>query len=80
MQGAAAETKPLLLLGDKDYPPITYLDQGVPKGLDVDLALELGKQMGRPIQVQLMDWDTAQHKALAGEADGLLAMSISQER
>ena len=80
MQGAAAETKPLLLLGDKDYPPITYLDQGVPKGLDVDLALELAKQMGRPIQVQLMDWDTAQQKALAGEADGLLAMSISQER
>src|SRR5579862_2400028 len=27
------EVKPLVLLGDKDYPPIAYLENGVAKGL-----------------------------------------------
>ena len=76
----SGQVRPLLLLGDKDYPPITYLDRGVPKGLDIDLAQALAKEMGRPIQIELLGWDSAQQKVLAGEADGLLAMSISAER
>src|ERR1043165_8569066 len=67
-----AESRPLLFLGDKDYPPITYLEGSTAKGLEVDLVDALQKQMGRPIKVELMDWDAAQAKVLAGEADGLL--------
>jgi PAS domain S-box-containing protein len=81
LQGASAsDERPLLLLGDKDYPPITYLDQGVAKGIDVDLAEALAKPMGRAIRIELMDWQVAQERVLKGEADGLLSMSLSEER
>ncbi len=39
--------KPLLLLGDKDYLPITYLERGAAKGLDVDLAKAPFRPPGR---------------------------------
>jgi PAS domain S-box-containing protein len=79
-KSSAAETRPLLFLGDRDYPPICYLDQGVAKGLDVDLASALAKHITRPIRVELMDWEVAQKKVLTGEADGLLGMTITEER
>jgi PAS domain S-box-containing protein len=72
--------KPLVLLGDKDYPPITYLDQGVPKGLDVDLAKAVAERTGRALDIELMDWKAAQERVLSGQADGLLAMCVSDER
>lgn len=81
LRGASAsDERPLLFLGDKDYPPITYVEQGAAKGVDVDLAKALAKPMGREIRVELMDWDLAQAKVLKGEADGLLSMSLSEER
>ena len=79
-EALASEQKPLLFLSDKDYPPITYLDEGIAKGVEVDLAKALAKPMGRTIQIELMDWRLAQEKVLKGEADGLLAMSMSEER
>jgi PAS domain S-box-containing protein len=72
--------RPLLLLADHDYPPIAYLDNGEPKGMDVDLARALAAAMKREIRIELMDWNLAQQKVLQGEADGLLGMSISKER
>lgn len=78
--GSASAAQPLLLLGDKDYPPITYIEQGAATGVDVDLAKALAKPMGREIRVELMDWRLAQEKVLRGEADGLLSMSMTEER
>src|ERR1700744_5755320 len=34
----ADETKPLLFVGDKDYPPLTYLDNQQPAGMAVDVV------------------------------------------
>lgn len=77
---SAEEPQRVLLLGDKDYPPITYLEDGVAKGLDVDLAKALAETMGREIHVELMDWKLAQDEVLAGRADGLLSLGITPER
>jgi PAS domain S-box-containing protein len=71
---------PLLFLCDSSYPPITYLDNGTPKGLLVDVTKALEKQMGRPIEVRCMEWHQAQDLVLHGEADALLGLSISEER
>ncbi len=49
-------------------------------GMDVDLAKALAAPMQREIRVELMDWNLAQEKVLKGEADGLLGMSITEER
>jgi len=77
---SASDQSPLVLLGDKDYPPITYLEQGVAKGVDVDLARALAKPLGREVRIELMEWQLAQERVLGGEADGLLSMSRSAER
>src|SRR2546430_3258864 len=77
---AAPGQKPLLFLGDKDYPPLAYLENGVAKGMDVDLTKALAKPMQREVRVELMDWNLAQQKVLNGEADGLIGLSISDER
>ena len=71
---------PLVLMGDTDYPPMSYLDGGVPKGIDVDIAMALGRELGREVRVELMDWDVAQARVLRGDGDGLLSMSASPER
>ena len=71
---------PLVLLADRDYPPLSYLESGAAAGLDVDVAQALARRMGREIRVEVTDWDVAQRRVLRGEADGLLSMSISPER
>src|ERR1700744_1741212 len=77
---AAPAQKPLLFLGDKDYPPLAYLENGVAKGMDVDLTKALAKPLQREVRVELMDWNLAQEKVLKGEADGLIGLSVSDER
>ena len=59
---------------------MSYLDGGVPKGIDVDIARALGRELGRDVRIELMDWDVAQATVLRGDADGLLSMSASPER
>jgi len=76
----AVAQPPLRLVGDRDYAPITYLDSGVAKGVDVDIARAVAQRLGREIRIDLMDWDQAQAAVLKGEADGLLSMSITDER
>ena len=75
-----AENKPLLFVGDKDYPPLTYLDNQQPAGMAVDVVKALAGPMQRPIRIELMDWNVAQQKVLNGEADALLEISGSEER
>jgi len=76
----ASSNKPLLFLGDKDYPPYEWLEEGTPTGLNVDICREISRVIGREIKVELMQWKTAQEKVLKGEADGLIEIDISEER
>src|SRR5262245_44192364 len=75
-----AELNLLVFLADKDYPPMTYLEDGVAKGMDVDLCKALGARMKRDVRIELVDWNLAQEKVLKGEGDALTGMSISGER
>ena len=52
----STECASLLFLGDKDYPPVAFLEDGVAKGMDVDLANALAGPLKREIRVELMDW------------------------
>jgi PAS domain S-box-containing protein len=77
---AAASEEPIRFAGDRDFPPIEYLEQDVPRGLNVDLLRELSKAMGRRIDIQLMPWEEAQKKLLSGEIDAITTMSITDKR
>jgi PAS domain S-box-containing protein len=77
---AAASENPISFAGDRDFPPVEYLEKDVPKGLNVDLLRELSKAMGRKIDIRLMPWEEAQQKVLSGEIDAITTMSITEER
>src|ERR1043165_2718207 len=80
-EGRAGAPKPLLFLGDKDYPPIAFLDEGgVARGMEVDLIAALARAMNREIHIELTDWNLSQEKLVNGEADGLIGMSITDKR
>ena len=68
------------LVGDRDYPPLTYLEAGVAKGREVDVARAVAHKLGRDVRIELMDWSEAQQRVQEGHADGLLAMSMTAER
>src|SRR5688572_26549653 len=71
---------PLVFLADKDYAPLSYLERGEAVGLDVDMARSLSSVLGREVRVELLDWTEAQEQVLRGDADGLLSMSVTDER
>jgi two-component system cell cycle sensor histidine kinase/response regulator CckA len=75
-----ADRSPLVLVGDKDYAPLSYLVDGAPRGLDVDVAVAIGRVLDRPVRVVLMEWSDAQRNVLEGRADAVLSMGISDER
>jgi PAS domain S-box-containing protein len=75
-----AAAPPLVLLGNRDFPPLSYLEGGQPRGFDVDVAKALEKVLGREIRVKLMDWGMARDTVLRGEADGLLDFGFSANR
>jgi two-component system cell cycle sensor histidine kinase/response regulator CckA len=74
------DRSPLVLVGDRDYAPLSYLDDGRARGLDVDVAMAIGHVLDRPVRIVLMEWSEAQREVLEGRADGLLSMGISDER
>src|SRR5258705_13606829 len=67
-------------LGDQYYPPITYLENGVPGGFDVDVLRALGEVMGRDVEIELMPWNLAQRQVQEGKAETLTGLSITEER
>jgi PAS domain S-box-containing protein len=76
----AAEQPSLVFCGNANYPPMTYLENGKPKGLVVDIVRALEKQMGRPIEIRLVEWKEAQALVDQGKADAAVPMSITEPR
>lgn len=74
------DAAPLVLIGDIDYPPLSYMEDGSAKGVDVDVARALAPILGREVRIVLMNWAAAQNEVLAGRANGLLSMSATRER
>lgn len=70
----------LTLLANEDLPPITYNDNGTSKGVAVDMAKAIGKNIGYDIKVLGVNWEQAQQMLQNGEADGLLHINPSPER
>lgn len=77
---SARATTPLVFLGDSALPPYEFLDRGVPRGANVDLAMALGRLLDRPTEVRLGDWSTAPSRLLAGEGAVLTLLGRTPER
>ncbi len=72
-------TETLHVVTDKDYEPFSYIDRkNEYAGLDVELIAEIANRLEMNLDLQLLDWSTAQEKLLNGEADLILNMEVSK--
>ena len=56
--GKKETEKPVITIGSDNYPPYNYLDEdGVPTGIDVELATEAFKRMGYQVDVVQINWE-----------------------
>lgn len=70
----------LVLLGNEALPPISYNDNGTPKGVAVDIAKAVGEKVNINVKVSTANWEKAQQMVQNGEADGLIHINPSPER
>jgi len=70
----------LQVQGDNHYPPYEYLEDGIPKGFNVDIMQALAKELNLSIEIRLDDWDTVRQRLEMGEIDLLMGMFFSEER
>ncbi|WP_158284207.1 transporter substrate-binding domain-containing protein [Azospirillum sp. TSO22-1] len=77
---AALAAEPLIFYGDDNTPPYEFLDQGKPRGLNVDLLRAIGARLGRPVEIRLTTWTEAQTKVLEGTGHALTMLTPTPER
>jgi PAS domain S-box-containing protein len=75
-----ARERPVLFLGNESLPPMSFMKNGKPSGIVVDLAEALMKRIHHPSEIRLMDWTEAQRLVLEGQADALLQINPNKVR
>lgn len=66
--------EPLRVAIDPSFPPFDTLDAaGQVAGFDVDLAQELGRRLGAPVQFQAIAFDGLVDAVIAGKADVVIS-------
>jgi ABC-type amino acid transport substrate-binding protein len=70
----------LVLLGNENLAPIVYNDNGISKGVVVDIAKAIEDKIGYEVNVVTVNWEQAQKMVINGDADGLLHINPSPER
>jgi len=70
----------LVFLGNQNLPPMVYLENGLPKGIVVDIVHALAVKMGRTIEIKVMNWAEAQKIVEQGGADALIQINTTEER
>lgn len=64
------DERPVIKLGSDRYPPFNYFNEdGVPTGIDVDLATEAFGRMGYRVEVHNIDWEKKKDLLKSGELD-----------
>lgn len=64
------EEMPVVKVGSDSYPPYNYLDEdGIPTGIDIDLATEALKRMGYQAEFEYIDWEKKTELVDSGEID-----------
>lgn len=70
----------LLFLGEQDYAPISFEENGQVVGISPDIIREVFKRMGYEVKLQLLPWKRVQEMVKDGEADGFFSPYKSVER
>ena len=63
----------VIKLGSDSYPPYNYLNEdGVPTGIDVELATEAFGRMGYDVEIVNIDWEKKQELVENGDIDCIM--------
>lgn len=66
------QTLPTLVIGSDNYRPFNYYDDdGLPAGIDVELAAEACRRMGYTPEFRQISWDAKDELLASGEVDCL---------
>lgn len=78
---SAESGRPLRVVMDNNYPPYTFLDgQGNPQGILVDQWRLWEKRTGIPVEISVMDWESALRRMKNGEFDVIDTVFKTEER
>lgn len=80
--GRIGKAAPLLRVGiTPDYAPLIYKQDGKIAGLEADLAVRLGQELGRPVQFVQVRWEQQLSDLMKGNTDIVMSgMSITKAR
>ncbi|MCB9902718.1 MAG: transporter substrate-binding domain-containing protein [Planctomycetota bacterium] len=72
----------LIVALEPEFKPFEYLDdEGTLMGFDVDLAREIGKELGVGVQFRSVEWESILPSLLSGDADLIVSgMTATEER
>jgi diguanylate cyclase (GGDEF)-like protein/PAS domain S-box-containing protein len=71
---------PLVFLGNARIEPVVFERGGSAQGVAVDLTRAMAAHAGLQVDVQAVEWQAAQARVLAGQADALIQINPSAER
>lgn len=62
--------RPKIIIGCDQYPPFNYLNEdGIPTGIDMDLASEAFGRMGYDVEIDYIEWEKKKNLLESGQID-----------
>lgn len=79
--GCGNREEKLIMVTEASFAPYEYYSDGTIVGVDVDIASEIAKEMGKKLVVKDVAFDSIIHEVKSGKADiGVAGISYSEER
>ena len=79
--GCKNREEKLIMVTEASFAPYEYYSDGKIVGVDVDIASEIAKEMGKKLVVKDVAFDSIIHEVKSGKADiGVAGISFSEER
>lgn len=76
----AKSNKTYLVMGEINFPPYSYFQNGIPTGLCVDLIKEIAKKKKIDIKIRLDDWHIVKEDLEAKKIDIVMGMIFTPDR
>lgn len=79
--GCSNREEKLIMVTEASFAPYEYYSDGKIVGVDVDIALEIAKEMGKKLVIKDVAFDSIIHEVKSGKADiGVAGISYTEER
>ncbi len=75
-----AKDESIVLMGDISFVPYEFVDNGQLAGMNIELLREIEKTIGRPIKIELQQWEESQQRINSGEGSGLTMLTRNEQR